>query len=138
MSSAAITTTIRASSTINTTEQSIHYEQQYEHQLHNRHSHQKPNRTLTAPTPPPSATQSPESWLHTIPEAQRRHYRVYHRRPHNRWMPRHHYHHHHTQYSAWTAWSRCTPECVQRRERYCKTKRKCGHIRHIEERKCRR
>ncbi|GBP10255.1 hypothetical protein EVAR_72010_1 [Eumeta japonica] len=29
------------------------------------------------------------------------------------------------QYTLWTAWSPCSRECVQRRERYCKTKRKC-------------
>ncbi|KAL9910555.1 uncharacterized protein ACN427_005164 isoform 2-T13 [Glossina fuscipes fuscipes] len=41
------------------------------------------------------------------------------------------------QFTSWSVWSECGMDCVQRRERYCKIKRKCGHTKHIEERKCR-
>lgn len=98
----------------------------FQHNVRKRHS--------MYPVPPPP--QPPHRWHHNVPNAQRRHVRI-HYYPRNRWVPRrHHYHRVHVKYSPWTAWSPCSPECFQRRERYCKTKRKCGHIKHIEERKC--
>ncbi|XP_061392951.1 uncharacterized protein LOC133328397, partial [Musca vetustissima] len=79
------------------------------------------------------------------PNENRRHY---HRRhpPYHRWTPRrrpsrHHHRHHHDQqyfFGQWSPWSSCSPDCMKRRERHCKIKRKCGHTKHIEERKCRR
>lgn len=104
----------------------------YQHQRH--HVHKRPSHYVAIPPLPPPQQQQPAHHH----RAQRRHYRLHHHRPHNRWVPRRHYHHHrwHRQYTPWTAWSPCSKECVQRRERYCKTKRKCGRIKHIEERKC--
>ncbi|XP_065359756.1 uncharacterized protein LOC135953707 [Calliphora vicina] len=105
----------------------------YHHHLHKRHSQQ-----FGPPLPPSQQRQYHQHWQRNGQRAERRHYRLHHHRPHNRWVPRRHHHHHHShaQYTPWTAWSPCSPECLQRRERYCKTKRKCGHIKHIEERKC--
>lgn len=105
----------------------------YHHHLHKRHSQQ-----FGPPLPPPQQRKYHHHWQRNGQRAERRHYRLHHHRPHNRWVPRRHHHHHHlhAQYTPWTAWSPCSPECLQRRERYCKTKRKCGHIKHIEERKC--
>ncbi|XP_073836559.1 uncharacterized protein [Musca autumnalis] len=68
------------------------------------------------------------------------------RHPYHRWTPRrrpshhHHQHHQHQHYyfGQWSPWSSCSPDCMKRRERYCRIKRKCGHTKHIEERKCRR
>ncbi|XP_043646666.1 uncharacterized protein LOC122615685 [Drosophila teissieri] len=45
-------------------------------------------------------------------------------------------HHHHQPFSRWSQWSPCDEECVRRRERYCKVKRKCGHTKHVEQSKC--
>lgn len=62
--------------------------------------------------------------------------RVHHFYDHrNRWLLRRQ--RRQQQFTSWSVWSECGIDCVQRRERYCKVKRKCGHTKHIEERKCR-
>lgn len=39
-------------------------------------------------------------------------------------------------FTPWTAWNSCDSNCKQRRERYCKVRRKCGQMKHLEERSC--
>lgn len=41
-----------------------------------------------------------------------------------------------TIFSPWTTWSHCNVLCKQKRERFCIVKRKCGDMKHIEERHC--
>ncbi|XP_034657422.1 uncharacterized protein LOC117894446 [Drosophila subobscura] len=58
---------------------------------------------------------------------------------HQRWSGRRRsISHHHQPFSHWTQWTPCDSECVKRRERYCKAKRRCGHTKHMEQSKCRR
>ncbi|XP_059220892.1 uncharacterized protein LOC106094434 [Stomoxys calcitrans] len=77
--------------------------------------------------------------LHSSPHHRHHHS---HRRPqpHHSWVSRRppHQHQGHNHFGRWSPWSSCSPDCMRRRERYCKVKRKCGHTKHIEERKCRR
>ncbi|XP_058982368.1 uncharacterized protein LOC131804075 [Musca domestica] len=74
----------------------------------------------------------------------RRHHHHPRRHPYHRWTPRrrpsrhHHHHEPHYFFGQWSPWSSCSPDCMKRRERHCKIKRKCGHSKHIEERQCRR
>ncbi|KAH8301080.1 hypothetical protein KR018_000522 [Drosophila ironensis] len=56
---------------------------------------------------------------------------------HQRWSGRRRSIHHHQPFSRWSQWSACDGECVRRRERFCKVKRKCGHTKHVEQSKCR-
>ncbi|XP_017138040.1 uncharacterized protein LOC108152905 [Drosophila miranda] len=60
------------------------------------------------------------------------------RMPHQRWSGRRRSINHHQPFSRWTQWTPCDEECVKRRERYCKAKRRCGHTKHVEQSKCRR
>lgn len=39
-------------------------------------------------------------------------------------------------FSPWSGWSHCDYQCQQRRERHCRVRKKCGHSKHIEERRC--
>lgn len=39
-------------------------------------------------------------------------------------------------FSPWTAWSICDSYCKQKRERYCNIRRRCGQMKHVEERSC--
>ncbi|XP_017071315.1 uncharacterized protein LOC108107983 [Drosophila eugracilis] len=60
------------------------------------------------------------------------------RMPHQqRWSGRRRSLNHHQPFSRWSPWSPCDEECVKRRERFCKVKRKCGHTKHVEQSKCR-
>ncbi|XP_030385413.1 uncharacterized protein LOC115632416 [Scaptodrosophila lebanonensis] len=56
--------------------------------------------------------------------------------PHQRWSGRWRSMSHHQPFSRWTQWTSCDKDCVKQRERYCKAKRKCGHTKHVEHRKC--
>ncbi|KAH8338310.1 hypothetical protein KR067_007040 [Drosophila pandora] len=56
---------------------------------------------------------------------------------HQRWSGRRRSISHHQPFSRWSQWSACDGECVRRRERFCKVKRKCGHTKHVEQSKCR-
>ncbi|EDW41264.1 GM24653 [Drosophila sechellia] len=59
------------------------------------------------------------------------------RMPHpQRWSGRRRSINHHQPFSRWSQWSPCDEECVRRRERFCKVKRKCGHTKHVEQSKC--
>lgn len=67
-----------------------------------------------------------------VPETMRRH----DRRPHERWVSGHH-HRRKNRFSEWSPWSRCHPaRCMQMRERYCSTPRRCGSDKQIETRSC--
>ncbi|XP_017043372.1 uncharacterized protein LOC108089546 [Drosophila ficusphila] len=56
---------------------------------------------------------------------------------HHRWSGRRRSLNHQQPFSRWSPWSSCDEECVKRRERFCKVKRKCGHTKHVEQSKCR-
>lgn len=59
------------------------------------------------------------------------------RMPHpQRWSGRRRSLNQHQPFSRWSQWSPCDEECVRRRERFCKVKRKCGHTKHVEQSKC--
>ncbi|XP_068142150.1 uncharacterized protein [Drosophila tropicalis] len=53
-----------------------------------------------------------------------------------RWSGRRRSMNHHQPFSRWTEWTLCNEECIKHRERYCKAKRRCGHTKHVEQRKC--
>ncbi|XP_032598940.1 uncharacterized protein LOC6557425 [Drosophila grimshawi] len=53
-----------------------------------------------------------------------------------RWSGRRRSIHHPHPFSRWTQWTTCDEDCIRRRERFCKAKRKCGHTKHVEQRKC--
>ncbi|XP_030570030.1 uncharacterized protein LOC115769378 [Drosophila novamexicana] len=55
---------------------------------------------------------------------------------HQRWSGRRRLINHQHPFSRWTQWTACDEECIRRRERFCKAKRKCGHTKHVEQRKC--
>lgn len=39
-------------------------------------------------------------------------------------------------FSPWSSWTHCNHHCKQKRERQCYVRKKCGAIKHIEERRC--
>lgn len=41
-------------------------------------------------------------------------------------------------FTEWSPWSKCDIHCKQERERFCLDRRKCGSVRHLEERLCSR
>lgn len=41
-------------------------------------------------------------------------------------------------FTDWSEWSKCDVHCKQERERFCLDRRKCGSVRHVEERLCSR
>ncbi|KAH8380358.1 hypothetical protein KR009_010168 [Drosophila setifemur] len=55
---------------------------------------------------------------------------------HQRWSGRRRSMNHHQPFSRWSQWTPCDGDCIRRRERICKVKRKCGHTKHVEQRKC--
>ncbi|KAH8240235.1 hypothetical protein KR032_012359 [Drosophila birchii] len=56
---------------------------------------------------------------------------------HQRWSGRRRSISHHQPFSRWSQWTTCDADCIRRRERFCKVKRKCGHTKHVEQSKCR-
>ncbi|XP_023169900.2 uncharacterized protein LOC111598738 [Drosophila hydei] len=55
---------------------------------------------------------------------------------HQRWTGRRRSINHHHPFSRWSQWTTCDEDCIRRRERFCKAKRKCGHTKHVEQHKC--
>ncbi|XP_034481725.1 uncharacterized protein LOC117787336 [Drosophila innubila] len=63
-------------------------------------------------------------------------HRLYMPHSHQRWSGRRKAINHPHPFSRWSQWTSCDEDCIRRRERYCRAKRKCGHTKHMEQRKC--